>query len=374
MTGTPKIPFFGVDRQYQTLREEILDATDRVYASGRVLDGPYTEQFERTIAKMTERKYACSVGSCTQALIFALRAEEGFGVQNKILIPAQSFVATVNAVLEAGYDPVFCDVDSQTGLLDINKIPVHADEISAIMYVNLFGNVLDQDRLISYMEIFSERKIPVIEDAAQSFGAYYRGVPSGKLGDISCLSFDPTKNLNNYGSGGMILTDDPGTWELVADMRDNGKTNEHIASGTNSKMSEADCAQMLIKLKYFDGWQARRKQIADYYTQELDGWVGIPPVDMNVEHAWSKYVIHSNSRSTLHIELGNAGVETRINYPTPLHLQPVSYQFDFGRYDQTDILEGAENFSRTCLSLPIYPELEDYEVEYVVDALKQYIS
>jgi len=374
MTGTPKIPFFGVDRQYQTLREEILDATDRVYASGRVLDGPYTEQFERTIAKMTERKYACSVGSCTQALIFALRAEEGFGVQHKILIPAQSFVATVNAVLEAGYDPVFCDVDSQTGLLNINKIPVHADEISAIMYVNLFGNVLDQDRLISYMEIFSERKIPVIEDAAQSFGAYYRGVPSGKLGDISCLSFDPTKNLNNYGSGGMILTDDPGTWELVADMRDNGKVNEHIASGTNSKMSEADCAQMLIKLKYFDGWQARRKQIADYYTQELDGWVSIPPVDMNVEHAWSKYVIHSNSRSTLHIELGNAGVETRINYPTPLHLQPVSYQFDFGRYDTTDILEGAENFSRTCLSLPIYPELEDYEVEYVVDAIKQYIS
>jgi dTDP-4-amino-4,6-dideoxygalactose transaminase len=374
MTGTAKIPFFGVDRQYNDLREEILDVTDLVYASGQVLDGPRTKLFEQTIAKMTERKYACSVGSCTQALIFSLRSIEDFGVQHKVLIPAQSFVATVNAVLEAGYDPVFCDVDSSTGLLDLNKIPVTADEISAIMYVNLFGNVLDQDRLISYMEIFSDRKIPVIEDAAQSFGAYYRGVPSGKLGDVSCLSFDPTKNLNNYGSGGMILTDDPAIWELVADMRDNGKANEHIASGTNSKMSEADCAQMLVKLKYFDSWQKRRTEIANYYTEELDGWVGIPTVDMNVEHAWSKYVIHSDSRSTLHIELGNAGVETRINYPTPLHLQPVSYQFDFGRYDRTDILEGAENFSRTCLSLPIYPELEDYEIEYVVDAVKQSIS
>jgi dTDP-4-amino-4,6-dideoxygalactose transaminase len=374
MTGTAKIPFFGVDRQYNNLREEILDATDKVYSSGKTLDGPYTKQFERTIAKMTERKYACSVGSCTQALIFALRSIEDFGAQHKVLIPAQSFVATVNAVLEAGYDPVFCDVDSSTGLLDLNKIPVTADEISAIMYVNLFGNVLDQDRLISYMEVFSERKIPVIEDAAQSFGAYYQGVPSGKLGDVSCLSFDPTKNLNNYGSGGMILTDDPAIWELVADMRDNGKANEHIASGTNSKMSEADCAQMLVKLKYFDDWQARRTKIAEYYTEELDGWVSIPTVDMNVEHAWSKYVIHSDSRSTLHIELGNAGVETRINYATPLHLQPVSYQFDFGRYDRTDILEGAEQFSRTCLSLPIYPELEDYEVEYVVDAVKQSIS
>jgi dTDP-4-amino-4,6-dideoxygalactose transaminase len=374
MIGTAKIPFFGVDRQYNNLREEILDATDKVYSSGKTLDGPYTKQFERTIAKMTERKYACSVGSCTQALIFALRSIEDFGAQHKVLIPAQSFVATVNAVLEAGYDPVFCDVDSSTGLLDLNKIPVTADEISAIMYVNLFGNVLDQDRLISYMEVFSERKIPVIEDAAQSFGAYYQGVPSGKLGDVSCLSFDPTKNLNNYGSGGMILTDDPAIWELVADMRDNGKANEHIASGTNSKMSEADCAQMLVKLKYFDDWQARRTKIAEYYTEELDGWVSIPTVDMNVEHAWSKYVIHSDSRSTLHIELGNAGVETRINYATPLHLQPVSYQFDFGRYDRTDILEGAEQFSRTCLSLPIYPELEDYEVEYVVDAVKQSIS
>jgi dTDP-4-amino-4,6-dideoxygalactose transaminase len=374
MIGMAKIPFFGVDRQYNTLREEILDATDQVYSSGKTLDGRFTEQFERTIAKMTERKYACSVGSCTQALIFALRSIEDFGTQHKVLIPAQSFVATVNAILEAGYDPVFCDVDSSTGLLDLNKIPVTADEISAIMYVNLFGNVLDQDRLISYMEIFSERKIPVIEDAAQSFGAYYQGVPSGKLGDVSCLSFDPTKNLNNYGSGGMILTDDPAIWESVADMRDNGKANEHIASGTNSKMSEADCAQMLVKLKYFDDWQARRTKIAEYYTTELDGWVSIPSVDMNVEHAWSKYVIHSNSRSTLHIELGNAGVETRINYATPLHLQPVSYQFDFGRYDRTDILEGSEQFSRTCLSLPIYPELEDYEVEYVVDAIKQSIG
>jgi dTDP-4-amino-4,6-dideoxygalactose transaminase len=139
-------------------------------------------------------------------------------------------------------------------------------------------------------------------------------------------------------------------------------------------MCEADCAQMLIKLKYFDGWQARRKEIAEYYTTELDGWVGTPIVDPNVEHAWSKYVIHHSARSSLYTDLLNMGVETRINYETPLHLQPVSFQFDFGRYDQSDVLEGAEKFSRTCLSLPIYPELEDYEVEYVVDAIKQNIG
>ena len=376
MTGTAKIPFFGVDRQYNNLREEILDATDKVYASGRVLDGTYTRQFEKTIAKMTERRYACAVGSCTQALIFALRAvdNEWFrGSRNKVLISAQSFVATINSVIEAGFDPVFCDVDAQTGLMDLSTIPVHADELAAIMYVNLFGNILNQEQLITYMEMFSEEKIPVIEDAAQSFGAYYRGVPSGKLGDVSCLSFDPTKNLNNYGSGGMILTDDPAIWELVNDYHDNGKGNEHIQSGTNSKMSEADCAQMLVKLKYFDQGQARRKEIAEYYTEELDGLVGIPPIDMNVEHAWSKYVIHHHSRSSLYTDLLNMGVETRINYETPLHQQSVA--FSFTSFDtRAGILEGAENFSRTCLSLPIYPELEDYEVEYVVDAIKQNIG
>jgi len=374
MSGTNKIPFFGVDRQYQNLRQEILDATDLVYSTGQVLDGVHTKAFEKTIAKMTEHRYACAVGSCTQALIFSLRATDNEylrGGRNKVLIPAQSFVATLNAVLEAGFHPVFCDVDAQTGLIDLNTIPVPADEIAAIMYVNLFGNVVDQERLISYMEVFSEEKIPVIEDAAQSFGAYYRGVPSGKLGDVSCLSFDPTKNLNNYGSGGMILTDDPAIWELVNDYRDNGKGNEHIQSGTNSKMSEADCAQMLIKLKYFNQGQARRKEIAEYYTEELDGLVGIPLVNMNVEHAWSKYVIHHHSRGSLYTDLLNMGVETRINYETPLHQTTVS--FGYASFD-AGILEGAENFSRTCLSLPIYPELEDYEVEYVVDAIKQNIG
>lgn len=376
MIGTPKIPFFGIDRQYSNLREEILDATDKVYSSGKVLDGMYTDLFEQFMRKRAERKYACSVGSCTQALIFSLRSiPEMIGAdkqRNKVLIPAQSFIATLNAVIEAGFDPVFCDVDPITGLIDLNKIPVHHSEIAAVMYVNLFGNIIDYDKLTMYRQMWAEDNISVIEDAAQSWGAYYRGVPSGKLGDISCLSFDPTKNLNNYGSGGMILTDDPEIWELVNDMRNNGKGNEHIASGTNSKMSEADCAQMIVKIRHFDKWQARRKEIAEYYTKELDGYVTIPNIDMNVEHAWSKFVVHHEGRGTLIHDLDTAGIETRITYARPLHLHSLAFAFDID--NNTGILEGAEQFSRTCLSLPIYPELEDYEIEYVVDAIKQSID
>lgn len=371
-----KIPFFGVDRQYSNLREEILDVTDKIYTSGKVLDGGSTYLFEKSIQKITERKYACSVGSCTQALIFSLRAQgqqiNNYTTRDKILIPAQSFVATLNVVIEAGYEPVFCDVDPISGLIDLNKIPVHHSEIAAIMYVNLFGNIIDYDKLTMYRQMWADQGIPIIEDAAQSFGAYYRGVPSGKLGDISCLSFDPTKNLNNYGSGGMILTDDPEIWEAVADMRDNGKVNEHIASGTNSKMSEADCAQMLVKLKYFDQWQARRRQIADYYTEELDGYVKMPDVHMNVEHAWSKFVVHVPNRLAFVSYMDELGIATKVNYATPLHLHSLAYAFDIN-YNM-EILEGSEQFSKTCVSLPIYPELSDSEVESVVDAVKEFFS
>ena len=364
------IPFFGVDRQYAGIREEILEVVDQVYTSGQVLDGIYTKNFEQTVAKLTERRYAIAVNSGTQALIFALRNIDFYSLfkKNKVLIPAQSFVATVNAVVEAGMDPVYCDVDPVTGLIDLNKINVAPDELAAVMYVNLFGNIIDYDKLQTYRDFWNRHSIPVIEDAAQSFGAYYRGVPSGKLGDISCLSFDPTKNLNNYGSGGMILTDDADFAELCRSYRDNGKFHDHNVAGTNSKMSESDSAQMLVKLKHFANWQTRRTQIAEYYTSELDGYVDLIPVDSKVEHAWSKFVCHVEHRRMFQDYLTQQGIETRVHYPVPLHMLHISEAFDPG------MLLGAEDFSRTCLSLPIYPELTDSEVEHIVDTIKQYTS
>jgi dTDP-4-amino-4,6-dideoxygalactose transaminase len=365
-----KIPFFGVDRQYNLLREEILEVVDQVYTSGQVLDGVYTKNFEQTVAKMTERRYAIAVNSGTQALIFALRNVDFYSLfkKNKVLIPSQSFVATVNAVIEAGMDPVFCDVDPVSGLIDLNKINVPPDELAAVMYVNLFGNIIDYDKLNTYKEFWNRHSIPVIEDAAQSFGAYYRGVPSGKLGDISVLSFDPTKNLNNYGSGGMILTDDADFAELCRSYRDNGKYHDHNVAGTNSKMSESDCAQMIVKLRHFDSWQLRRKQIANYYTTELKDCVDLIPVDSRVEHAWSKFVMHVDHRRMFQDRLTQQGIETRIHYATPLHMLNVSSNFDPG------MLLGAEDFSRTCVSLPIYPELTDLEVEQVVSVILEYID
>jgi len=374
MNGTKHIPFFGLDRQYDLIREEILDITDQVYRTGQVLDGAHTRKFEQAMALRTQRKYAVAVNSGTQALVFALRAVDGLTltppVSDRVLIPAQSFIATLNSVLEAGLEPVFCDVDIDSGLIDLDRIMVNHNEINAIMYVNLFGNIIDYDRLTTYRQIFSDNGVYIIEDAAQSLGAYYNDLPSGKLGDVSCLSFDPTKNLPAYGSGGMVLTDNIDIFEHCLSLRDNGKYHDHTITGTNSKISEADSAQLLVKLQYFDEWQIRRKEIAEYYSDQLEGYVKIPWVDHRIEHAWHKYVIHTEHRSALRRYLEAHGVETRVHYSKPLNLNPIAFPYDRG------VLEthGAEEFGRTCLSLPIYPELSDAEVETVVDLIRQGID
>lgn len=370
-----KIPFFGVNRQYANIRDQIMMATDEVYKTGQVLDGNYTSLFELMIAKRCGREYSISVNSGTQALIFAFLAHDNgwytHASNKKVLIPALSYVATLNAVIQAGYEPVFCDIDQRTGLIDLNTIDTPMQELSGMVYVNLFGNVVNYDEIEGYRELFkTTQEFFIIEDAAQSFGSRWKDRPSGKLGDVSCLSFDPTKNLNNYGSGGMLLTDNYDLIEYFRDMRDNGKAHDHTAPGTNSKMSEADCAQMLVKLKYFDQWQLRRQEIAEYYTEQLQDHVLVPDHVPEVTHSWSKYVIHHHDRSIIHTGLNKAGVETKIHYTRPLHLESVAYMNQI--LSKNNILQGAEDFCKTCLSLPIYPELTDSEVETVADLVKQY--
>ena len=364
------IPFIGIARQYQDIRDEILDASDRAYQGGQVLDGPYTQMFERQMAARCMRQYAVAVNSGTQALVFAQMAtsrSEGF---ENVMIPGISFVATLNSVLMAGNKPVYCDVD-HNALLDIESIDYALDgAVDTIMYVNLFGNVLDYDRLLNVARFFND-SVMIVEDAAQSFGATYNGIPSGKLGDVSVLSFDPTKNLPNYGSGGMILTDNYDIYQACLSLRDNGKIAGHDFAGTNSKMSEADCAQMLVKLKYFDTWQRRRREIADYYADNLTDWVDVLLPNPDVEHAWHKFVMRTGNRSQMQGYLASKGIETKIHYEQPLYEHPVGWDYiDYAK----DLMRGSSAHAQETLSLPIYPELTDSEVEHVVDSITSYLN
>lgn len=343
------VDFFGLARQYLKLKEELAEATHSVLSTGQVLGGPNTTRFEAEMSARCGRRYAVSVNSCTQALVFA---QQALNVRGNVLIPTTSFVATLNSVLLAGNNPVYGEIDIN-GLLEVKS---YAD-VNAIMYVNLFGNVLD------YPELRAKNPgIKIIEDAAQSFGASIDRVQSGKLGDISVLSFDPTKNLPNYGSGGMLLTDDRSVYGTLLDLRDNGREHSHMHMGTNSKMSEVDCAHMSIKLKYFYAWQARRREIANYYANNITlDVVPLLPND-NVTHAWHKYVIRTEKRDLLRASLFRDSVETKVHYDNALYDYPVSPYKPAG-FSMTEL------HKERSLSLPIYPEMTDSEVEQVVKAV-----
>lgn len=361
------IPFTGIKRQYENHQKELLDAVHKVYSSGKVLDGDYVKKFEAAIGVRCNRRYAVAVNSCTQGLVFAQQVL--FTEPVKLLIPTISFIATLNSVILNGNTPVYCDTDNQA-LIDLESVDyaIKGAGVAGVMYANLFGNTVDYDRFKLTTEFFNNDLL-IIEDAAQSFGASYKGQPSGNLGDISVLSFDPTKNLPNYGSGGMVLTDDLRLYQALMDLRDNGKINDHDYPGTNSKMSESDCAQMLVKLKYFDRWQQRRKEIARYYSNELPEWVTRPGVTQGTEHAWHKYVIKVDDRNSLKIHLALQGVESKIHYELPLYEHAVGYPYI--NY-ASELYREASAFCSECLSLPIYPEMTDGEVEHVVESVKKF--
>jgi dTDP-4-amino-4,6-dideoxygalactose transaminase len=364
------IDFFGVKRQYAELRDEIMDVTDEVYTRGQVLDGTYTQLFENTIARRCDRKHAITVNSGTTGLMFALQARNPDADPKGILIPAISFVATLNATqMVEGYTAI-CDVDF-TGLIDLSSLnePLHHN-FDTVMYVNLFGNTVDYDKFRITTDFFNQ-DMYVIEDAAQSFGASYKGIPSGKMGTVSVLSFDPTKNLNNYGSGGMILTDDDYLAAMFRDFKDNGKNSGHEVAGINSKMSEVDCAQMLVKLKYFDAWQKRRTEIANFYIDTFGAYVDILPTTEGTVHAWSKFAFRTQSRSSFRSYLHN------YNIPTKVHYERALYEEIVGRHLLDPVIGTqweAHDFTHECVSLPIYPELTDSEVELIAKTVKQYYT
>jgi len=345
------VPFFALDRQYASLKDEIDHITQEVMASGQYLKGELVNKFEFAMAERLGRKYSICVNSATNGLAISLLACNA----KKVGVPNYSFSATANVIPLANASAIPIDVDRQ-GIIDIDEIDLSQHVIDSLMYVNMYGNTIDYNKLLLKTGFFHVKsKVNIIEDAAQSLGATYQGKPSGSLGDISVLSFDPTKNLPNYGSGGMVLTDSTHLYNRIYGIANNHKGHLHTPgrdSAMNSQMSEVDCAGMLVKLDHFDKWQARRKQIAEYYLNNITE-VELPVVNEGVEHAWHKFVIHTVSRNQLGLELRDNGVETRIHYPNVLFHSDLS------------LAGGAAALSATTLSLPIYPEMTDNEVEYV---------
>lgn len=358
MTGLT-IPFTGLRKQYNSLRSEILDATDEVLRSGCLMNGNYTAEFENWLAKKNGVKYAVTVHSGTSALevIAEYYATEGSTPNPpRVLIPTMTYAATANAFMRAGWEVMFIDTDSQ-GLLQPKNIP----EISyqAVVLVGLYGAAISHFGDISTWRRWTLEDKIIIEDAAQ----HWLSANCVRIGRATAVSFDPMKNLSNYGNGGAVLTNDANLFHFARAWRDNGK-QDFTQTGTNSRMSEIDCAGMMVKTRSLDAWQSRRRSIAQYWQDRLQG-TGIRSLingDNFDDHALHKFVIDIDDRDQTQNKLGVRKIETRIHYIQPLH--------EMGCYRQwpgPDILSAASSLARRVLSLPFYPELTDLEVEYIID-------
>lgn len=355
------IPFTGLKKQYNNLRSEILDATDMVLRSGDLMDGNNTAEFESWLAKKNKAKYAVTCHSGTNALEMIAEYYAGqkfWPCPPRVLIPAMTYSATINAFVRAGWEVVIVDTDYH-GLMDLRKIDTQLS-VQALVAVGLYGHALD-----THAWLDNKNGAMVIEDAAQHWLSH----DCRRISAATAISFDPMKNLNNYGNGGAVITDDVELLDHVRTCRNNGKP-AHMDTGSNSRMSEVDCAQMLVKAGHIDAWQQRRSSISAYWMQRLKGTRARTLIDEknHKHHAHHKFVLEVAQRDVLQRNLSVHGIETRIHYKEPLHELP-AYQHLSG----PDMLSAASALSRRVLSLPLYPELTDLEVEYIVDTVLQNI-
>lgn len=356
-----QIPFTGLKRQYNNLREEILDVTDRVLATGQVMDGEWTTAFEDWLAQKNHVKYAVTCHSGTQALemIAAYYRQVRFiGASPTVLIPAMTYIATANAWVRAGWNIHIVDTDGY-GLIDPKKVPRDLG-FHAVCTVGLYG--------AAYNRWFpNESDYAMIEDGAQ----HWLANDCRRHGAACAISFDPTKNLASYGNGGAIVTNDQQLLDFALDWRSNGKGSGAADHVTNSRMSEVDCAQMMIKVGYLNDWQARRETIARYWMERFAGTSVRCLIDStNVDkHCFHKFVIDIDNRDQVKQRLEASGITTKIHYTRPLHEEP--------RYVNTpgpDMMSAASSLARRGLSLPIYPELTDAEVEFIADQVISCVS
>ena len=349
MTGY-KIKFNGVDRLYKDYSWRLSRRAKAVWESGDVLQGKYLNQLETEIAKKYKRKYAIGVGSATDGLYFAMRAV-GVNKSSTVLCPAFSYVATAGAIKRLGADIHFSDTDKQGNIGDwgIMGLP------SAVLYVNMFGNLADYARLREYCD---QHRIPLIEDAAQSQGAMYGKTPSGALGDVSVFSFDPMKNMPSFGTGGMVLTDSKDVYDTVISLRRHG-LNGKSSYGYNSLISEDHANQLLLLLSKFDKLQKMREKVFKKYKKLLPDEEFVE-TQVNTKSSYHKLVILSDRRDELKTYLAQNGIETKVHYTKTLDSKNI------GQYPN------AESMCAKALSLPIYPHLEMDEVIYICERIRKF--
>jgi dTDP-4-amino-4,6-dideoxygalactose transaminase len=369
------IPLVDLKAQYDSIKDEIDSAIQRVLQNGQFILGPEVKAFEEEIAAYCGTKYAIGVASGTDALHLALLACEIKSGDEVITTPF-TFIATAESVAKCGARPVFADIDPKIYNIDPAQIEAKiTPKTRAILPVHLYGQPAAMEHII---EIAKKYHLRVVEDAAQALGAEYKGKKAGSLGDAGCLSFFPSKNLGAYGDGGMVVTNDPRIAETVKVLRVHGSktTYQHFKHGFNSRLDALQAAILRVKLKHLEKWNELRRSKALLYNRllgQLDT-IETPFIEKNAKSSCNYYTIrvkHSRlSRDELREHLESKGIQTMVYYPLSLHLQEVYKYLGHkpGDFPQSELAQ------KQVLSLPMYPELSEGQIEEVVREVKEFLQ
>lgn len=364
---TKKVLFFDPKRQYQNIKREIDDAISRVLSSGNFILGAEVESLEKNFAKYCDCAYGIGTASGTEALYISLLAC-GIKPGDEIITVANAGVPTVCAITMTGAIPVFVDINAKSYNMDVSRIEEKITRrTKAMLPVHLYGQCSDMDPIL---KIAKRNKIKIIEDACQAHGARYKGKKAGSIGDIGCFSFYPTKNLGGYGDGGMIVTNNKILASMAKLIRDYGQSERynHTVKGINSRLDEIQAAVINVKLKRLDNWNKRRCKIADLYGQNIKNDIVIKPKKMDYgTHIYHLYVIRCKSRDKLKAHLDRNGIRSLIHYPKPVYLQKAYSEFSVGNDCPV-----TEECSKSVLSIPLYPEISDKELDRVCDSINSF--
>ena len=361
-----KVPFVDVGLQYISLRSKIITKFDQISKKGQYILGDELFLFEKEFAEFVGVKYSIGVGNGSDAISFSLLAL-GIGKGDEVIIPANSFVATAWTVANVGATPVFCDV-----LDDFN---INPDEIKkkinkktkAIIPVHLTGRMANIKEIL---KIAKYNKLYVIEDAAQAIGASYNNKKAGSFGIVGCFSLHPLKNLHVHGDGGMITTNNKSLYEYFLKIRNHGLKNRNECEfwGYNSRLDNINAAIARIKLKHLEKWNIRFNEIAKKYSKSLNDKFIVPTYRNKYNSTFHRYIIMCNKRDKLQKYLLEKNIETKINYPIPLHLQQAAKYLGHKKGS----FPISEKQSSLILSLPIYAELSEKKVDYVINKMNNF--
>lgn len=365
-----QVKFLDLQAQYQTIKPEVDDAIKKVFDSSAFALGPAVKEFEEAFALCCETTYAVGVNNGTNALLLSLKALD-VGPGDEVITAANTFIATVEAIIHSGARPVLVDVDRRSRNLDPSLLKsAITRKTSAIVPVHLYGRPADMEPIL---EIAEKHRIAVLEDAAQAHGAEYKGKRAGSMGRLAAFSFYPGKNLGAYGEGGAVTTDDPDLDRRLRMLRDHGSQRKytHDLVGYNARMEGIQGAVLSVKLKHLDNWNKQRNQVAKAYNKYLSG-VSIRLPDMNDDcyQVFHQYVIETKPRDELQRYLKEQGIETLIHYPIPNHLQKALRCLGYKEGD----FPATERLSQEILSLPIYPEVTNEQVEFVADRITKFLE